>query len=338
MIAVQPATLADSREAILPAMAAAVRRLAPEVRPVVEHHLGWLDGNGHQVVGGGGGKTLRATLALLSAEAVGASPVVALPGAVAVELVHNFSLLHDDVMDGDRERRHRPAAWARFGVGPAICAGDALLALAHEVLVERPGDERQRAALALAKATGAMIAGQGQDLALERRRDTSVAQYLSMAAAKTGALLGCSASIGAVLAGAAPGSVTALTRFGCRLGLAFQMIDDLLGVWGRPEVTGKPVGTDVKAGKASLPIVVALRSSRPEAEELCRMLVEGVGDEASVARATELIESCGGRQVAEDEAVRQLAGALESLDTIAVPDPVRARLVELARFVCEREL
>ena len=96
-------------------MAAAVRRLAPEVRPVVEHHLGWLDGNGHQVVGGGGGKTLRATLALLSAEAVGASPVVALPGAVAVELVHNFSLLHDDVMDGDRERRHRPAAWARFG-------------------------------------------------------------------------------------------------------------------------------------------------------------------------------------------------------------------------------
>jgi geranylgeranyl diphosphate synthase type I len=337
VIAVQPSTLADSRASIFPAMAAAVRRLAPEVRPVVEHHLGWLDGDG-QPAAGGGGKALRATLALLSAEAVGAASAVALPGAVAVELVHNFSLLHDDVMDGDRERRHRPAAWAQFGVGRAICAGDALLALAHEVLVDRPGDERRRAALALAKATGAMIAGQGQDLALERRSDTTVAQYLSMAAAKTGALLGCSASIGAVLAGAGPGPVTALTRFGCRLGLAFQMTDDLLGVWGRPEVTGKPVGTDIRSGKASFPIVVALRSGHPEAEEVRRVLVDGAGDEESVARITELIDSCGGRQLTEDEAVRQLAGALDCLDTLSVPDAVRARLVELARFVADREV
>jgi len=338
VIALQPSTLADSREAIVPAMAAAVRRLGPEVRPVVEHHLGWLDGNGHPVPGAGGGKALRATLALLSAEAVGSPPVVAVPGAVAVELVHNFSLLHDDVMDGDRERRHRPAAWARFGVGQAICAGDALLALAHEVLVERPGDERRRAALALAKATGAMIAGQGQDLALERRLDTTVPQYLSMAGAKTGALLGCSASIGAVLAGAGPRPVTALTRFRCRLGLAFQMVDDLLGVWGRSEVTGKPVGSDLRAGKASLPIVVALRSGCAEADELRRALVDGVGDEETVVRMTALIEACGGRQVAEDEAVRQLAGALECLEEVAVPDAVRDRLVELARFVAEREV
>ncbi|HEX6475730.1 MAG TPA: polyprenyl synthetase family protein [Acidimicrobiales bacterium] len=337
MIAVQPSTLADSREAIFPAMAAAVRRLAPEVRPVVEHHLGWLDGNGNKT-GAGGGKALRATLALLSAEAVGSTPAVALPGAVAVELVHNFSLLHDDVMDGDRERRHRPTAWVRFGVGQAICAGDALLALAHEVLVERPGDERRRASLALAKATGAMIAGQGQDLAFERRLDTSPAQYMSMAAAKTGALLGCSASIGAVLAGAGPGPVTALTRFGCHLGLAFQMIDDLLGVWGRPDVTGKPVGSDIRAGKASLPIVVALRSDHPEADELGRVLPAGASDEATVARATALIESTGARQMTEDEAVRQLAGALECLETVAVPEAVRARLVELARFVVERDV
>jgi geranylgeranyl diphosphate synthase type I len=337
VIAVQPSTLADSRETIFPAMAAAVRRLAPEVRPVVEHHLGWVDGNGHAATGGGG-KALRATLALLSAEAVGSTPAVALPGAVAVELVHNFSLLHDDVMDGDRERRHRPTAWVRFGVGQAICAGDALLALAHEVLVERPGDERRRAALSLAKATGAMIAGQGQDLAFERRLDTSVAQYLSMAAAKTGAILGCSASIGAVLAGAGPGPVTALTRFGCHLGLAFQITDDLLGVWGRPDVTGKPVGSDISAGKASLPIVVALRSDHPEADELRRVLAAGASDEATVARATALIESSGARQMTEDEAVRQLAGALECLDTVAVPEAVRARLVELARFVVERDV
>jgi geranylgeranyl diphosphate synthase type I len=339
VIAVQPSTLADSREAILPAMIAVVRRLGPEVRPVVEHHLGWLDDNGKSAPGASaGGKALRATLALLSAEAVGSAPAVAVPGAVAVELVHNFSLLHDDVMDGDRERRHRPTAWARFGVGQAICAGDALLALAHEVLVERPGDERRRAARSLAKATGAMIAGQGQDLALERRLDTSVAQYVSMAASKTGALLGCSASMGAVLAGAGPGPIASLTRFGCRLGLAFQIVDDLLGVWGRPDVTGKPVGSDIRAAKASFPILVALGSGSAEAEELRCLLAGGIGDDQAVARATALIESCGGRQVTEDEAVRQLAGALESLDELAVPEPVRARLVELARFVGERDV
>jgi geranylgeranyl diphosphate synthase type I len=319
-------------------MAAAVRRLAPEVRPVVEHHLGWVDGAGRVASAGSEGKALRATLALLSAEAVGAPSAVAVPGAVAVELVHNFSLLHDDVMDGDRERRHRPAAWVQFGVGPAICAGDALLALAHEVLVDRPGDERRRASLALSKATGAMIAGQGQDLALERRLDTSVARYLSMAAAKTGALLGCSASIGALLAGAGHGPVAALARFGCRLGLAFQITDDILGVWGRTEVTGKPVGSDIRAGKASLPIVLALGSERPEAAKLRRVLAGEVRDDKAVARATALIDSSGARQVAGEEAGRQVSGALECLDTITVPDAVRARLVEVAGFVVEREV
>jgi geranylgeranyl diphosphate synthase type I len=116
------------------------------------------------------------------------------------------------------------------------------------------------------------------------------------------------------------------------------MTDDLLGVWGRPDVTGKPVGSDVRAGKASLPIVVALRSDRPEADELGHVLAAGVSDEEAIARATALIESSGARQVTEDEAVRQLAGALECLDTVAVPDPVRSRLVELARFVVEREV
>lgn len=335
-----PATLAESRALVFPAMTAAVRRLAPEVRPVVEHHLGWLDGDGRPTKPSatGGGKSLRATLALLSAEAVGSPPADALPGAVAVELVHNFSLLHDDVMDGDRERRHRPAAWARFGIGPAICAGDALLALAHEVLVDRPGDERRRASLALSKATGAMIAGQGQDLALERRTDTSVARYLSMAAAKTGALLGCSASIGAVLVGAGHGPVAALTRFGCRLGLAFQITDDILGVWGRPEVTGKPVGSDIRAGKASLPIVVALGSERYEAAKLRRVLASGAQDDKSVSRATALIDSSGARNLAEEEAARQLSGALECLDAVTVPDAVRGQLVELARFAVEREV
>src|SRR5437660_9884298 len=145
-------------------MAAAVRRLGPEVRPVVEHHLGWLDGNGHPVPGAGGGKALRATLALLSAEAVGSPPVVAVPGAVAVELVHNFSLLHDDVMDGDRGRRHRRTVWALWGESCAILTGDAMLGLAAEVLLEADSPHAAAATRELMVATRELVRGQVEDL------------------------------------------------------------------------------------------------------------------------------------------------------------------------------
>src|SRR5207247_4013625 len=140
-------------------------------------HLGFADADGAPA-SGDGGKAVRPALAFLSAEAVGAPAEIGLPGAVAVELVHNFSLLHDDVMDQDRERRHRPTAWALFGVGPAILAGDALLTLAHEVLVTAPTARGVETSRALARATAAMIAGQGEDLGFESRLDVTVQECL----------------------------------------------------------------------------------------------------------------------------------------------------------------
>ncbi len=170
MTATIPAAVETARDYVSPAMVAAVDRLSPDIREVAAYHLG-LPGNNGQSNGtsGGAGKALRPALALLSARAADAAPERAVPAAVAVELVHNFSLLHDDIMDGDTERRHRPTAWTVYGVGMAILAGDALLALAQDLLLEGPPPESVWASRCLSAAIHRLIAGQGADLAFERR-------------------------------------------------------------------------------------------------------------------------------------------------------------------------
>jgi geranylgeranyl diphosphate synthase type I len=322
-------------------MEAALGRLHPDLRRIAAYHLGWTDPDGRPVAAGAGGKWLRSGLALLSAEAAGAGPDGGLPAAVAVELVHNFSLLHDDVMDGDTERRHRPTAWTVFGAGPAILAGDALLALAQELLLECPAPHGQRAALHLGAATGRLIRGQAADLSFERRGDVSLDECLAMAGDKTGALLACAASLGAVLAGAPAATVDALARYGLRLGLAFQAVDDLLGVWGRPEVTGKPAGNDLRQRKKTVPVVMALAAGGPAAAQLAELLGDADArgdDEERLALAAKLIEDSGARERTAAEADRQTGLALASLDQARIPALIRQELAAIARFVTEREL
>ena len=188
----------------------------------------------------------------------GGEAEAAVPGAVALELVHNFSLIHDDIMDGDRSRRHRRTVWDVYGVGDAIIVGDALHTLAFRVLLDEGTPAAAAAMPKLTEATAAMIAGQAQDLALERRSDGTVAECVLMEHDKTAALLGGSVAVGALLAGAPPGTAATLERFGVELGLAFQAIDDVLGIWGDPQVTGKPVGSDLRERKKSLPVMLAI--------------------------------------------------------------------------------
>jgi geranylgeranyl diphosphate synthase type I len=331
-----PAALARTRTIVKPALHAAVETLSAELRRVVAYHLGWADADGAPQTNSGG-KSIRPTLALLGAEASGGVGSDAVPGAVAIELVHNFSLLHDDVMDHDRTRRHRPTAWALYGIGPAICAGDALIVLAHEVLTRQRTSAALDADRLLARATATMIAGQADDLRFEGCLDVSVDDYLLMAARKTGALLGCAAGIGAVLAGARRDVVTALDTFGRHLGLAFQCVDDLLGIWGDPRSTGKPVGSDLRQRKASLPIIGALCAGGPNADELGRLLSNGALDERAVARATELVTDNGGRERTEREAAAQFDAALNALAAVPLATAARAELVELAHFVVQRD-
>ncbi|MCU4184531.1 polyprenyl synthetase family protein [Acidiferrimicrobium sp. IK] len=334
-----PDALARTRAAIQPAMEAAIGRLSPDVALLASYHLGWADAQGRPLEAPGG-KLIRPTLALLSAEAAWADAEVGVPGGVAVELVHNYSLIHDDIIDGDTERHHRPTVWAVFGVGPAIIAGDALAVVAQQVLLDALPHGAPASAL-LADATAAMIAGQADDIAFEKRPVVSVEECVAMCAAKTGALLGAAASIGAVLAGAPPATVGALRDYGAHLGLAFQAVDDLLGIWGDPGRTGKPAGNDLRRRKKSLPVVAALAAGGEDADELRSLVVAEPSaaplDDEQVERAAYLVEACGGREWARTRAKSHLDGALGALERVRLsPVPHRA-LADLAAFVVDRE-
>jgi geranylgeranyl diphosphate synthase type I len=349
-----PEVLARSRRVIGPAMTEAIARLAPEIRRLASYHMGWTDPGGNPVESPGG-KGIRPTLAMLAAEAAWADPEVGVPGGVAVELVHNFSLIHDDIIDTDTERHHRPTVWSVYGIGPAIVAGDALQILAHQVLLESPSGRGAAASAALADATAAMIAGQADDIAFETRRDVSVEQCMAMSAAKTGAILGCAASIGAILADAPDATVGALRDYGRHLGLAFQAVDDLLGIWGDPDRTGKPAGSDLRSRKKSMPVVSALAAGGAEADELRALVVgpppvdaDGVAtgldpvaleplDADQVERATYLVEACGGREWTAVRAKANLDAALGALERVRLSAIPHRDLADIAVYVVERE-
>ncbi|WP_158894574.1 polyprenyl synthetase family protein [Amycolatopsis anabasis] len=317
--------LADARALMDPAVRAAVGRLPEPVQRVAGYHFGWLDACGGPAEAPGA-KAVRPALALLSASAVGGSARAAVPGAVGVELVHNFSLLHDDVMDGDRFRHHRPTVWVVFGVPAAVLAGDALWALALRVLDECGATGA--ATRMLTTALEGLVAGQSADTDFERRTDVTVEQCRAMAAGKTGALLGCACALGALFGGGSRGQITCLAGFGEQLGMAFQLVDDLLGIWGDPAVTGKPIGSDVASRKKSLPVVFALSSGTPAGEELAALYrLERPLTHAEVTRAADLVEQAGGRLWAQAEAGRLSARALTSLRSAA---PLRVPAAEMS--------
>ncbi|WP_250563056.1 family 2 encapsulin nanocompartment cargo protein polyprenyl transferase [Sphaerisporangium fuscum] len=268
----------------------------------------------------------------------GAGPAGVMAAAVAVELVHNFSLLHDDVMDGDGTRRHRPTAWRVFGVSGAILAGDALLALASDVLAASGHPAAPEATRILGAAVLDLVEGQSADVAFETRDDVTLPECVTMAEGKTGALLGAACALGALFGGGDAERIEHLRGFGNRLGLAFQLVDDLLGIWGNPAVTGKPVYSDLRNRKKSLPVVAALTSGTPAGKELAAMYGrEQAPSGAELERAAALVDAAGGRAWSQERADHLLAEALTHL-TSATPSPqAAAELHALAHLVTHRD-
>lgn len=329
--------LAWGRDLVDPALRAAVDRLPASMRRIAGYHFGWCDEHGRKAREDGG-KAIRPALVLLAAEAVGGVPARAVPAAVAVELVHNFSLLHDDVMDGDDTRRHRQTAWSVFGVSAAILAGDALLTLALDVLADSGHPAAQEGMRMLSAAVLDLLDGQSADVAFEARADVGLPECLSMAQGKTGALLGCACALGASFGAGSPEQVEHLRGFGQHLGLAFQHVDDLLGVWGDPAVTGKPIHVDLARRKKSLPVVAALTSGTPAGRELAALYQrEQPLSGTDLARAAELIEIAGGRAWAQSRADDLLAQALRLLWSAGPTARAAGELVALARLATRRD-
>jgi geranylgeranyl diphosphate synthase type I len=325
------------RDVVGAALRAEVERMPASMRRIARYHFGWTDRHGAPDTGRPG-KAVRPALVVLAAKAVGGRPETAVPAAVAVELVHNFSLLHDDVMDRDLVRRHRPTAWTVFGESPALLAGDALLALAPLALSTGPAATAATAARWLAEAVLDLCEGQHADLAFESRADVELEECVRMAAGKTGSLLGLSCALGALVGGATPERSRLLRAFGHHLGLAYQLVDDLLAVWGDPAVTGKPVGADLVSRKKSLLAVAALTSGTPAAEELADLYSrERAPSPEDVPRVTDLIERTGAREWARSRAAEEMAEAGRHL-AAADCDPATAEtLLDLARRVIGRD-
>lgn len=329
--------LERARVIVTPALFEVVGLLSEELLPVAHYHFGWESADGSPAANPAGGKSVRSALTLLSAEASGAAADVGLPGAVGVELIHNFSLIHDDIIDKDPLRRHRAAVWSAFSLEEAIIVGDALAALAFEYLLADPTSARTSAAADLAKATTAMISGQRQDMAFDKLALVSVQDCLGMLNRKTGALMAHASAVGAILAEAPGALVEALRRFGLAIGKGFQAVDDLLGIWGDPSVTGKPAGNDLRERKKSLPVTVALESDGVAASELAELLLRDQLGSEEVARAADLVEEAGGRQAAEVIARQALEDARSILLSTAIAPTPRAELLTLAEFIVNRD-
>ncbi len=331
-----PSILTTYPPRVAAAMRAAALARASMTGRMSGYHMGWLDESGRErrsVTG----KLIRPSLCLWACEACGGNPEDALAPATALEWVHNFTLVHDDIQDGDRDRHGRPTLWTLWGVAQGINAGDALHALAFRVLTESSADpERTLCAVrALSTATLEVVEGQCLDLSLEGRVQVPIRGYLRMVRAKTGALLGAGLQMGALTAGAPQTTVRSFRRAGYLLGLAFQMRDDWLGTWGDSEVTGKSSAGDVERRKASFPLVAAYHALPPEKQ---RRLLEAFAlrtDEAT-REIRALLDDAGGAELTRSAPLRFAEKSVAVIASCGIPASFLNAFRETAGYVASR--
>lgn len=320
------------------------RRLPDGLRGMMAYHLGWVDEDLHGLPVRQrrryGGKKMRAVLCALACEAAGGESGTAFPAAAAVELVQNFSLVHDDIEDGDRERRHRPTVWVRWGVPQAINTGSAMQALVNGAVLRTPAPAETVLDVlrALTAAMIEMTEGQHLDIAFQDRTDVSVAEYEDMASRKTGALMEAAAYTGARLAIDDAARLAAWRRFGRTFGQAFQARDDLLGVTGVPSVTGKPVGNDIRARKKALPLLHALAHATPGDRVLLgRAFTNHAVTDEDVCRVTEVMERSGALDATRESVERATRMALEAFDATGASGSAADRIREMVLKAVGRE-
>jgi geranylgeranyl diphosphate synthase type I len=308
---------------------------------MMRYHLGWIDELGESRREPGG-KLLRPILCLLACQAVGGEWRQALPTAAAVELVHNFSLLHDDIEDASPERHHRPTVWKVWGQAQAINAGDSMHALARLALfrLEGRGVARERvlrAAHILDETCLQLCEGQYLDIRYEGCLGIGVEDYLRMIGDKTAALIEASLHLGALVGAGDEKATRHLCYFGRNLGLAFQIQDDVLGIWGGEKTTGKPAD-DIQRRKKTLPVVYGLKAAGAgEREELWRICGQEAMGKEGVTRVLGILNRLGARAYAQGMAEQYYQEAISQLEASNLPSPALEELEEVAASLMKRE-
>ncbi|MGQ9908840.1 MAG: polyprenyl synthetase family protein [Candidatus Flexifilum sp.] len=313
---------------------------AAEFDLMIRYACGWVNADGSPY-NRPTGKRLRPLLLLLVAEATGSNWRAALPAAAAVELLHNFSLIHDDIQDNSPIRHGRPTVWRIWGIANAINAGDAMFTLAYHALerltAAKPASVTPALTIAIWRIFNhtnmELTRGQHLDMRFEQQSDVTVDEYLSMISGKSAALVAASTQIGALIGSRSKRIGRYFYEYGLNLGLAFQIHDDLLGIWGDPNKTGKSAATDILSRKKSFPVLHGLAQSQRLRELYARA---SLGD-AEVEEAVHILDAVGARQYSLEAETRYYDQALAALDRSGLPASATDDLRAITRFLFERE-
>jgi len=291
-----------------------------------------------------GGKRLRPTLAITAAEVIINGGLIngtviddVLPAALALEVFHNFTLLHDDVMDKARVRRGRPTVHVQWNENTAILSGDQMLIEAYKLIAKVPSDKVQRTLEMFNEMATGVCEGQQYDVDFEQANNVSIDDYMMMIEKKTSVLLAYAMQIAGYIAGATPAQQEALYRYGLHIGLAFQIQDDILDVYGDPKTFGKAIGGDICANKKTLLLLTAMESADAETKaELLQWLMAAGQDEQKIAAVTAIYNRLGVREKCEAVMEEHTAMALEQLDRLPRNEAAE-RLRELAERLATRK-
>lgn len=322
------------KSTVLPVIRQRVSTLEPILARICSYHLGFVDEHGDP--GGAEGKLTRAALMTAAADGVGLRPEDVQSQAAAVELLHNSTLIHDDIIDADELRRGRPAAWKVFGTSWAILAGDALQALGLRMVVDDAGPSHADISRVFAEALGLVLAGQARELTVRLGPGTGIAEYDRIVEEKTSALLECALVTPALRAGRPEHVLTALRGAGRHLGLAFQIFNDVEDIWGDPAVTGKPVRSDILRRNPSFPVLAALSAGTPAGERLLRLWQADDTTAAHLQEMADLVEESGTRRTAERLSRSHLDSALAYLGRAELSPAASTELTALFDRIVNR--
>jgi geranylgeranyl diphosphate synthase type I len=336
-----PKSFTSYRDTVRAELKKVIDNCPPALRNILRYHMGWQDEYGHYC-SKQSGKFIRPTLCLLTCQAVGGNTSRAIPAAASIELIHNFSLIHDDIEDASYERHHRPTVWKLWGQSQAINAGDAMFSLAYLALLrlKEKGitDEKiANCAEMLSLACLELCEGQYLDVEYEDRLDITVEDYLDMASKKTGALLAVSTSLGAYVGSDDSKLVDSFHLFGKELGVAFQICDDILGIWGVKESVGKSAG-DICQKKKTLPVAYGLQKSKGAAKKsLAKLYSQESIEGEDIKEVAKILDNLGARNYAENLAEQYYYRALAQLEATRLDTSSLTPLRETARFLLRRD-